>query len=412
MAIQELIAGGGLWVPYFGGTQGEIIIPVPPDGNRDGLDNLWGTFEPSYATTGLYDGYSYNTTSGATNLPFVHAGDWFITEAVAASLPSRTLQGYKVDGRLVIQAPNVTVKNCWIRGLATPANGLVAGDDQYLIDCSDSKCVNFTVKDSVLVPNKGTFGWNAIGPRNYTAIRIYTKWTVDSFRCFPAFNSSTLIRPQSGPVNIKIYGTFAEELAYFSPDPNHSNDNRTHNDIMQLEGGSGIEIIGNKWIGRMAGWNSQYSIGIPGSIGAGPSGLWPTAVYGKSGTDEGSVAWNLFAPGNLQPPSIAGGYGRFGWTPSTSLLQITQNVGQVSGMLVDRNWFYSGATQLNASNIGAYPPPATKTTNLGTWSNNRFDQTGGQPNNNIAYGVNFTLTTFGNVRMDNGAAANVKTQTT
>lgn len=405
VSVQELLYASGRYEVYEGGLPVDPVIPTVPEANRDGLDSLWGTYEPSYETTGLWPGYTYNTTTGATNLPNYHAGNWTITEAVAATLPNRTISGYKIDGKLSIRAANVTVVNCWVRGLASP--GL---SNQNLIDTNFAEAVNFIIKDSVLIPQTPTYGWNMVGTHDYTAIRCYGKWTVDFFRINRS--SGTAGVPYNGPVNVKILACFAEEGSYFSPDPNHTNDNRVHSDWVQIEGGSQIQIIGNKMVGKHAGWQSNYipSLAVPGAQTA-PSPLWPGAVYGVSGTDEGSVAWNIFAPGNPQPPSVPGGYGRFGWSLMTSLIQITQNTGQVSGMLVDRNWAYAAATMFNASNGGTYPPPVDKSTNLGTWSNNRFHRSAGQPGHAIAYGVNFTLTTFGNVYMDDGTPAQVKTQT-
>lgn len=409
MTIQELLYTAGRYDGYEGGPFGAPIVPEVPEANRDGLDGLWGTYEPTYELTGLWSGYTYNVLTGATNLPNYHNGNWVITEAVAASLPNRTLSGYKVDGKITVQCNNLTIVNCWVRGVASPTRA-----DLFLIEnqnrLNQTTYTGLVVKDCVLIPQHPTFDWNMIGTHDYTAIRVYGKWTVDFFRINRG--SGVAGTPYDGPVNVKILACFAEESSYFYNDPNHTNDNRTHADWVQIEGGSGIQIIGNKMVGKHAGWQSNYipSLAIPGAQTA-PSPLWPGAVYlNTSGTDEGSAAWNIFAPGELQPPSVPGGYGRFGWSLMTGLVQIIPNTGQISNLLLDRNWMYACATMVSAANNGTFNVPAGGT-NLGVLTNNKFHRTAGQPDQCFTFGTRYTTSTSGNTYMDNGAPAKIGSRT-
>jgi hypothetical protein len=385
--LQELLLTSGQWTPYLGGGTSEAVYT-----DRSSLDGLEGSYEPSYETTGLLPGYDYDVVTGSTNLPHTHSGDWVITEAVAAGFVDRTIKDYVVNGKIQIKAANVTISNCWIRGLSTPGNG-----NQSLVECGDVACTNALISDCVLIPQTPTYGWNLIQGHDYEARRVYGKWTVDGFR---VYNNNTGM--QNTATNVQINACFAEDFAYFYNDPNHPNDHRTHNDWIQIEGGAGTQLIGNKMIGRMAGYTD------PDTGVVHP--LWPNADLSVSDTTDPSI--NVWAP--YWATNGGSTYGRFGWTPATSLVQCIQNVGQITDLLIDRNWAYSGATMFNSSNGGLYPPPVPPPyTNLGIWSNNRFNRTSGVAGSTIAiaYGVNYSLSTPGNSYIDNGAPANVRTQT-
>jgi hypothetical protein len=290
-----------------------------------------------------------------------------------------------------IQASNIAIINNWIEGPAVPGNS-----NQALIECNNSLCVNAWITDNTLIPLVPTYGWNAIQGHHFTALRNYSKWCVDFYRIYNANAGQG-----SADTAVLIGANVWEDHSYFFNDPNHPSDNRTHNDGVQVEGGSGSRIIGNLSVSRCAGYTDPHTSEV--------HPLWPGANAAVSDPQDSTI--NVWAP--YWTTHGGSTYGQYGWSPATSGLQIVQNVGQVTNMEVRNNWQMSGATQFNSSNGGSVPPPVSPQNNLGAWNNNQFDTEGGTTAGvyQIAYGVNYTLTATGNTILGTGAAARVKTQT-
>jgi hypothetical protein len=163
-------------------------------------------------------------------------------------------------------------------------------------------------------------------------------------------------------------------MALFAPDPNHS-DRRTHNDIIQIEGGSGTKIIGC----RLEGYNARS---------------WPRMNPRTS--DPTLRSANIWAAPHP--------YSASGRCVTTSCIQITPNVGGVTGLVIDGNWLYGGAVGINAANGSRHA--GTNGGHLGTIVNNRFDRTqglqGGGGNNTwtVAYGRKYSVIQHGNTYLD------------
>lgn len=112
------------------------------------------TYQPDSSTTGLLPGWTKDALS-------VRNGDWVVT------VPNTVIKDTLINGRLIIRAANVYVSNCWVQGPVAPTN-----NNMGLVDCSSAACVNFAIEDSVLSPQKPTYGWNGIQGHDYHAARL------------------------------------------------------------------------------------------------------------------------------------------------------------------------------------------------------------------------------------------------
>jgi hypothetical protein len=268
-----------------------------------------------------------------------HPGDFVVT--VAGTI----IDGLRITGRVIIRAANVTVQNCEIVG-----NGYSSGNTG-LVDCNSPSCVNATIQFCTLHqdPTTANVYHDAIIGHDYTALRNYVYDTIDGFG---VYNNNA--GAQAGPTNVQILGNYLANLAYFSPDPNHP-DNRTHNDGIQIQGGTGTVIFGNVLNG---------------------------VVSNTAGTAGGGPAADPYTP------NITG-----------HVVTLTPVVSAISGTDCHSNWIYGGAGGIIVvSNSGSRP------SNAGNFYNNRLSgaHLTATP---IQYDNNMTGTTFtGNVDDTTGSA--------
>ncbi len=137
-----------------------------------------------------------------------------------------------VHGQVIITAPNVLVSNCVVDGGA-PLTG-----NGWVIQTTGA--TNARIEYTTVRAAKPTYYTHGIGPREYTAYRCDVSGVVDAFSAFP--------KTADNPVHVSIQGCYGHDLAHFSPDPNHTGtDSRTHNDVLQSQGGIGVQVIGSNF---------------------------------------------------------------------------------------------------------------------------------------------------------------------
>jgi hypothetical protein len=192
----------------------------PPPG-RDTL--VLGAYEPDALTTGVLPGTSLETSTG----------DIIITAS------GTLLENLDISGFVDIRASNVTIRNCRIRGSSGGTS------NRGLINCTHANCFAATIVDCTLVPDTPSYWLNAIHGHEYTIRRCNAYNVVDACGVFP------LASDPGGPTNVVIEQNYFHDLSYFSPDPNHGDD-QTHNDVIQLQGGSGTVIRGNSLKGLLS----------------------------------------------------------------------------------------------------------------------------------------------------------------
>jgi hypothetical protein len=266
----------------------------------------------------------------------VHRGDIVVTT------PGTVIDSMDIYGFVTIKAANVTIKNSRVRG---------SGPGTFntgLINCNAAQCKNALIEDVLLVPDYPSIWLDGVIGHDFTARRVHTYNVVDGFGVYNT----------TGPAaNVTIESSYVHDLSFFSPDPNHS-DNKTHNDAIQIQGGSNISIVGN----------------------------YLSAYLSKS-------------VGTQNYPYPQAGFG----------VILTPNVSAVTGSKINSNWIDGSyiPVKLTTGNKGAM--------NFGQVNGNRFGRDmrntpmAGQNNwFTVLTTPNLTAETTGNVYEDNGSPITVR----
>ncbi len=281
--------------------------------------------------------------------------------------PGMKLEGWRIPARVEIRAADVAIRNCMVSG-----GEILPASNAGLISCIHEAVRRCVIEDSLLVPERPSLWWDGVDGHDFIARRLEIYHTVDGFGVFNTHNDG-------GPSGVEIVECFVHDLSYFSPAPRNPGDAvpHTHNDCIQIHGNTGTIIHGNSLLGYIARGigDARYTRAHPNARGG----------Y------------------NINDPSLA----------TNSVLQVTQEVSQVRGVIFDSNWCDGGGATLNISSKGG--PTGN---NFGSVTNNKFgrgeyfqggsDQTNGIPGAGGDKGVvlwvrGFVLDdTSGNVYEDNG----------
>jgi hypothetical protein len=147
----------------------------------------------------------------------VHNGDLTITQA------GKVISGMDIRGFVTVRAKNVTIKNSIIRGgKATSGKGLIMN--------YDPANTGLVVQDSTLDPTYPSVWLNGLAGGNFTAKRLDISGSVDG--------------AQLHKNNVRIEDSWIHDLTWFEHDPNHGG-GESHNDGVQILGGSNITVTGN-----------------------------------------------------------------------------------------------------------------------------------------------------------------------
>lgn len=220
-----------------------------------------------------------------------------IGDVTITSSAGTLLEGLDIFGRVKVQAANVTIRNCRVRG-ANNVSGNTA-----LIDCNHPNASNVLIENCDLRPDFPSIWLNAVIGHNYT-IRYCHIWdVVDGLGVYNSY-------APTAHADVTIEANFIHDLAYFSPDPNH-NDNRTHNDGIQIQGNGWITIRGNTVWANVGSAGQSNQAGVPA----------PNPYY----------------------PSVTG-----------QAIGITPNVSVVTNTLIELNWIDYGAQSITiaSGNVG------------------------------------------------------------
>jgi hypothetical protein len=161
----------------------------------------------------------------------------------------------------------------------------------------------------------------------------------------------------NGAVNVTVESCYIHDLSFFSPWPS-APDNQTHNDCVQIEGGSNIRFTGNNFTGLVSS-----TVGTP----------------------------------NLAPPG----------KQANAAFMIKPDVGQIANINISNNWLGGGAFTININN----DLDANHTVMLGNIGrinynkfgrNQRIQGPGGDMTYTISMPSNVVCETIGNVYEDNG----------
>jgi hypothetical protein len=168
-------------------------------------------------------------SGGSTGVPVgtvlkAYHGDLVITT------PGTVIDSLDVFGFVTIKAADVTIRNSRVRGSGPGST------NTGLINCTSAAVKNAVIEDVTLAPDYPSVWLDGVLGHDFTATRVNTYDVVDGFGVFNT----------TGPAaNVTITSSWVHDLSYFSSDPNHP-DNRTHNDAIQIQGGSNIQVVGNE----------------------------------------------------------------------------------------------------------------------------------------------------------------------
>lgn len=238
----------------------------------------WGRFGRSETapTPGAY--VPGPDTTGPSGALTPYAG------SITVTLAGTVIENLDVFGKITVQAANVTIRNCRVRGHnAQATNG-------GIIQATSAACSGLVVEDCLLVPDYVHVYWTGIIGHDYTVRRTEVYGTVDGFGVYNTTNAN-------GAANVTISACWVHDLAYIEPDPNHG-DNRTHNDCIQVQGNSNITISGN-----LLEANASATLGTPGL--------------------------------NPYSPSVTG-----------QAIGLTPNVGPITNVTISDNWLDYGASSI------------------------------------------------------------------
>lgn len=169
--------------------------------------------EPDASNTGVLPGSNLTVVSGNQ------------TVTVAGTV----LQNLDIYGRVIVKAANVKLINCRVRASGTPTTST------GLVDTTNSACKNFYAEHCTIVPDTPSLWYTGIMGHDYYAYKCNIYNTTDTLGVFNTNDTA-------GPISVTIDQCYAHDLSFFSPDPGHS-DNMTHNDCLQIQGGSGLRIV-------------------------------------------------------------------------------------------------------------------------------------------------------------------------
>jgi hypothetical protein len=166
--------------------------------------------------------------SGNTGVPVGTAMKKYTGELVITT-PGTVISGYDVYGYITVKAPNVTITKTRVRG-GKPTT------DRDLIRANDVNAYNLKVIDSTIQPDypsaKQAIGIR-LGASNQLVQRVNVNSTVDGIRI-------------TGK-GARVESSWLHDFKHYSYDPYYKDG--THDDAIQLEGGTGIRILNNSFSG-------------------------------------------------------------------------------------------------------------------------------------------------------------------
>lgn len=230
--------------------------PSRPLGGREGL--VYGTYEPSITTAGLL------TPEGAL-IEYNASSTQDVTIPAGAVITNRIIYGR------VVFAGSAELRNCLLVGRST---ALTSGNDAVL-NCVSGRTGIARLYDCEIRPRQVSPGRNCILGGQFELYRCWLHKGEDGVGIYPASGGGTA-------ANVKVMGCLIEDLGYAYPDRDH--DDGSHSDVIQIQGGTGIEIVGNSLRGTgywMPGSGTYYTANPSSYLGDWPLTKSPARAPGS-----------------------------------------------------------------------------------------------------------------------------------
>lgn len=219
------------------------------------------------------------STSGST-----YTGQHFTAAKVTVSAANVTFNDCLFDGVVVCASTgnNLTMSNCEV---AVGAN--TSGVEQWLVNTSAATGAYLEFCKIHATAGNGT--QDGVGQRNFHLYRCEIFNTTDGISAYPA--------AAGGATNVIVEGCYVHDLLQYAPDPLQSRA-QTHNDCLQWQGGSNVQIVGCNFVAN-------------------------------NGTGSGSTSYS---------PQI-----------NMSCVMVTPNVGNCTAGVIEDNWFDYGKIAVNGT---------------------------------------------------------------
>jgi len=150
----------------------------------------------------------------------VHEGDLIITE------PNTVVRGLEIRGFVRVNAPGAVIENSKIIGRSTNTSvGIISNYNNGN---------SFTVRNSEITAAAASPYLNGIMGHNFRATNVWIHGVIDSVRITGS--------------NVTVENSTLEKNVHFASDPTQGN-TPSHDDSIQIQGGSNIRIVGNKITG-------------------------------------------------------------------------------------------------------------------------------------------------------------------
>lgn len=270
--------------------------------------------------------------------------------------PSRTVQ----SGNFTVAAGNVSYENYDFEGKVSVTssgrkyfrNCKFLGEtgpstEQGLLHVTNSAVSNVIAEDCDFIPTTPTAYFTGILGHHFTARRCKVRHCVDGFG---AYNTAA----PTAALGVLIEMCYVTDHSWFATAPGQTDG--SHTDGVQIQGGAGMILRGNYF-----------------------GGIHDVTV--------GDSPWS-----RLSDPSYR----------TISALMVTPNVGAVTGMVIDRNWFDGGEICCNITkdtNVG---------NNVGSLTNNRFGRNQYYAAHTIDFRTGTNYTVSSNVYDDDGTPVRVR----
>lgn len=310
---------------------------------RDAM--VWGVDKPTALNTGIFDnGVARTTQTGDQNL---------------SSASNEVFNNVNFKGWISVTGSGTkTFNNCYFYGSQTPkfsTHGLLQGTAAH---------GNIICNDCTFIPDNPTYGTN--GYLGHTAMlrRCRFERNVD---LIGGYNTGAT----TSPINLLVELCFTDNHYWDVNDPNQVDG--SHTDGVQLQSGTGAAT------GALAAL-------IPGGGG--------TIIRGNylRGRHDKTVSTPPYTR-RADDTSLA---------RSTSMIQITPNVGAITGIEVRKNWFSGSEVQMQATQ------PANSGNNIGIFDSNRFERNSYFVGHTLDFATGSSATTTNNVYDDDNTAVTVR----
>lgn len=261
-----------------------------------------------------------------------------VTSPTLVTVPGQVIEGRRFLHYVFVKAANVTFRNCEFLG-PTSTTFYSDGQGNYgygLINVRDAAATGTLIERCTIRPQSrlGPGFWWLVG------VSVHNGGTATVTRCDISCTVDAINAGDQSSSVVAAYGNYVHDLAFYNNCTDQASSTPpywTHNDGIQLLGGSGHQIIGNNF--------EEYLAPIVGMSGV-------TATV--AGYNDTSVTTGSGVPSARN----ARGAG----------ITISSDYSQVLNCMIKQNWFEGGAVgfQMNSLNNG------TTGTTVGYLGENRF----------------------------------------